>query len=60
MKTFFWVAGAARSFFSTCSPSSSGSMMSRSTRLGASCSTAAQNWLGRPKPWVSNPVECRV
>ena len=55
-----WVAGEARSFFKIDRPSSSGSMISKSTRLGVSFSMASQNSLGLEKPVASKPVEFMV
>ena len=54
------VAGLARSFFKMDRPSSSGSIISSSTRLGVSRSMAAQNSPGLPKPTASKPVEFMV
>ncbi len=54
------VRGLARSFFSTDTPSSSGSMMSSSAREGTVSSTAAQNAEGRSKPRASMPWLFRV
>ena len=49
------VREAARSFFSTLRPSSSGSMMSSSTREGSCSPTACQNRDGRGNPLASMP-----